>query len=187
MQYLKEDIREKIIDAALDEFVLKDYTNASMRSIAEKSEITVGNIYRYFKSKEDLLEQCLKPMLDVLERFIMADYMLEYQDKEDFPVRELIARNIIRIYQNFPREFFVLRHGLKNTHYNAYYDDLIKKVTDKIRRVTLNQQMDVHPMLFEVVARNQINAVIYILEHAKGEEAEEIINQFFMMSFKIFK
>jgi len=187
MQYLKEDIRDKIIDAALEEFVLKDYSGASMRSIAENADITVGNIYRYFKNKEDLLEESLKPMLDVLERFIMKDYVLEYQINENFPVRELIARNIISIYQNFPREFYVLRHGLKNTHYNAYYDDLIKKVTEKVRKLTLNQQMDIHPMLFEVVARNQINAVIYILEHAKGEEAEDIINQFFMMSFKIFK
>jgi len=187
MQYLKEDIRDKIIDAALEEFVVKDYSGASMRSIAENADITVGNIYRYFKSKEDLLDQCLRPLLNVLEIFIMTDHASEAQNEAEMLVRERIAKNIVRIYQKFPREFHVLRYGLKNTCYNAYYEDLIKAVMEKIKRVTTSRQIDVHPMLFEVVARNQIDSVIYILEHVKKEEAENVINQFFALNFEMAK
>ena len=58
-QKLKDDIRQAIIAAATEEFQNKGYEDASMRSIAEKANITVGNIYRYFDNKEDLKKQIL--------------------------------------------------------------------------------------------------------------------------------
>ncbi len=53
-QKLKEETRQAIIDAAREEFLEKGFADASMRSIAEKAGITVGNIYRYFENKEEL-------------------------------------------------------------------------------------------------------------------------------------
>ena len=54
MQTLKEDVREKIIDSAKNEFLEKGIERASMRDIAAGSGMTVGNLYRYFKNKEEL-------------------------------------------------------------------------------------------------------------------------------------
>lgn len=53
-QILKEDLRQAIIESAKQEFLEKGYKGASMRNIAKKSNMTVGNLYRYFKSKEDI-------------------------------------------------------------------------------------------------------------------------------------
>ena len=60
-QKLKEELREAIINAAREEFLEHGYEDASMRRIAAKAGITVGNIYRYFRNKEDL------------SRYILAD------------------------------------------------------------------------------------------------------------------
>lgn len=53
-QTLKEDVRLSIINAAKQEFLEKGYKGASMRSIANKANMTVGNLYRYYKNKEDI-------------------------------------------------------------------------------------------------------------------------------------
>lgn len=185
MQYLKEDIRDNIIEAALSEFVEKDYSGASMRGIAEKAEITVGNIYRYFKNKEDLLEHCLKPLFNELDTMIKKDYLLEYGPDFEIPVREIIGKNIIEIFNNYPREFYIIRNGLKGTVFNTYYDNLVIVIVEKIKRVLSKQSLALHPMIYEIIARNQINAVIYILENAEKFETEEIINQFFSISFTL--
>ena len=58
-QKLKEGLRQAIIDAAREEFLDKGYEDASMRNIAAKAGITVGNIYRYFRNKEDLNDYIL--------------------------------------------------------------------------------------------------------------------------------
>ncbi len=53
-QKLKDETRKAIIEAAKEEFLEKGFEDASMRNIAAKANITVGNIYRYFENKEEL-------------------------------------------------------------------------------------------------------------------------------------
>ena len=59
MQTQKKSVKSKIINAAMEEFLVSGYSNSSMRSIANQSGITVGNIYSYFASKDDLFESIL--------------------------------------------------------------------------------------------------------------------------------
>lgn len=54
MQTLKEEVRKKILKSARKEFLKHGYNGASMRRIAKSAGYTVGNIYRYYKGKEDL-------------------------------------------------------------------------------------------------------------------------------------
>ena len=49
MQTKKEDIEQRIIEVATDEFMKKGYENTSMRVIAYKANTSLGNIYHYFK------------------------------------------------------------------------------------------------------------------------------------------
>ena len=54
MQVLKEEVRQRIIKSARREFKKCGFEKASMRSIASSANMTVGNLYRYYKNKEDL-------------------------------------------------------------------------------------------------------------------------------------
>ncbi len=67
MQIKKEEIKQKILEVATDEFIKKGYENASMRVIANKAHTTLGNIYHYFKNKEMLLETILLPTFENIE------------------------------------------------------------------------------------------------------------------------
>ena len=60
-QVLKEAVKDKIIAAAKEEFLKKGYKEASMRAIARKSKMTVGNLYRYFSSKEEMIIHIVSP------------------------------------------------------------------------------------------------------------------------------
>ncbi len=55
-QVLKEDIRDRIVKAATNEFFDKGFENSSLRKIARESGITPGNLYRYYDNKEVLYE-----------------------------------------------------------------------------------------------------------------------------------
>lgn len=54
-QSLKEKRREDVILAAIDVFKNNGIDNTKMTDIAEKAEIGVATIYRYFKTKPDLV------------------------------------------------------------------------------------------------------------------------------------
>jgi AcrR family transcriptional regulator len=62
MQILKDEIKNKIIEAAVKEFALRGYENASMRNIARTAGISVSNTYHYYHSKEQLFSSLVEPV-----------------------------------------------------------------------------------------------------------------------------
>ncbi len=62
-QTLKPEIKDRIINAALDLMLEKGLNNTDMRSIARRADITSGNLYRYFNGKDDLLNAIIGPLL----------------------------------------------------------------------------------------------------------------------------
>ena len=67
MQTQKADIRTLILSVARDEFIRHGVKNTSIRTISRLSGVAVGNIYNYFKSKDDLLKHVLDPLLQIFE------------------------------------------------------------------------------------------------------------------------
>ena len=48
--------RQRILDAAIDCFVEQGFHRASMQQICAKAETSPGALYRYFKSKDEIIE-----------------------------------------------------------------------------------------------------------------------------------
>jgi AcrR family transcriptional regulator len=51
----KQEVRKRILDAAMKLFLEEGYKNVTIRKIAEKIEYSPGTIYLYFKDKDDIL------------------------------------------------------------------------------------------------------------------------------------
>ncbi len=69
-QKLKEEVKNRIINAALDLMLQSGFNNVDMRSIAGKAGITHGNLYRYFKSKDDLISYITQPLIDSMNEVL---------------------------------------------------------------------------------------------------------------------
>jgi AcrR family transcriptional regulator len=51
---IRERTRAKVLDAATRVFTRRGFAAASMQDIANEADISVGLIYRHFKTKEEL-------------------------------------------------------------------------------------------------------------------------------------
>ncbi|MCP3871339.1 MAG: TetR/AcrR family transcriptional regulator [Gammaproteobacteria bacterium] len=87
-----ERTRQRIIDAANQLFYRKGYNRTSFTDVVEEADVPRGNIYYYFKSKEEILkaviahrqetianmlaewDKTIKAPLDRLERFVRIMY-----------------------------------------------------------------------------------------------------------------
>jgi len=69
-QILKPEAREKIIESAKSEFLKRGYEDSSMRRIRLHSGMTVGNLYRYFKNKDELVNLVVGPAYGALDRLV---------------------------------------------------------------------------------------------------------------------
>lgn len=89
----KAEIREKIIQAAIESFSQTGYDRTKMEDIAKRLGLSKGTIYLYFKSKEDLF-------------LAICEYNMQQGDKEDagfFVKKENVATDAEQIYDNIRR------------------------------------------------------------------------------------
>lgn len=73
------DRRNKVIQTAIDEFSGLGFENANINVIAKKAGISIGLMYKYFETKEDLFILCLEEAISELHAVIEA--VLQSDDK----------------------------------------------------------------------------------------------------------
>lgn len=84
MQILKEEVRERILDASARIFVQKGIEKATIRDIAKEADASTGNIYRYFESKDMIVTRLMKDLENSFRSFDKTvDLDVFYSKKED--------------------------------------------------------------------------------------------------------
>lgn len=62
-QILKEELRARILAAALEVFATRGYTGATMTAIAERAGLGTASLYRYYPGKAELFDAVVTPEL----------------------------------------------------------------------------------------------------------------------------
>ncbi len=131
MQIKKDEVENSIIKAAEKEFVEKGYKDASLRSISKSSGVSLSNIYNYFKSKDKLYQQILRPLLDSINS--VKIFLKNHSEDEDTfsiefhleflePVVDFIDNN-----RNLLKLLLINSYG---SSFENYFDDFTEWYTD---------------------------------------------------------
>ena len=102
MQVQKEAVRQAILSAAKNEFHFHGYKKASMRQIALAAQITPGNIYAYFPSKNELFAAVVGPAAEEMRRISSLDFPGEQLSLN------LILNALLTLFLQRRTEFFIL-------------------------------------------------------------------------------
>jgi TetR/AcrR family transcriptional regulator, cholesterol catabolism regulator len=68
MQILKNERRDRILIAAKEEFLKNGFDHTSVASIARRANVATGNIYDYFKNKDEILQEIVYPIIQKVEK-----------------------------------------------------------------------------------------------------------------------
>lgn len=110
--------RQRILDAALEEFSHYGYMAASLNRVCQEKDISKGMIYHYFKDKDEIYLICIK---DCFEK--LTDYIKENYREADLPIEDLLKK-----YFDTRMEFFS-----KNPLYLGIFLDLVLNTPDHLR------------------------------------------------------
>lgn len=136
-QKLKENMRNSIIEAAKKELLTFGYKDASMRNIAKMSNMTVGNLYRYFASKDDLIQNIVTPTLKEIEDSIYKDCdiyinfgnqntIIDLDKLEVVSVFDRISDDLVDIYfRNRDEMQILMMHSTLNKELSLWFSSLI--------------------------------------------------------------
>lgn len=180
MQYLKDEVRNSIAEEALKEFMEKGYEGASIRSIAKKSNTSVGNIYKYFESKEDLYENLIGAVYHRLMNYIDQFDKVELNDKAALIFNEL-AQKIVEIFNDSSVEISILLNQSKGSKYenckSIFVDFITRIVTEQMkyelstRGKRLKDNFTIYLVSYSIVE----SIAIIVKERHDGAEVKKLI------------
>ena len=130
--------RQRILDAATVEFSLHGFENANMTVIAKKAQVSVGSLYKYFETKQDLfltvVQHSIRSMTELLDRLAVS--------QEDILVK---VERIIREIQRTSKESAVLLrlyNGMTaeiNPRFASQFAYEMESLTARIYRVAIEE------------------------------------------------
>ncbi len=172
MQYLKEDVRKKIYQAAVEEFREFGYANASIRNIATNAEVSVGNVYRYFSDKEALYLAIVNPFIDELNFYITENLK---------PSRISSAENCINGLVHFlldHRDEIIISRKSDKQHYDKYVSVVVEMASKKIKEVINLKVQDVqkyitNPKFYDIIAQSYIYALFKVVRSDDPYKVQE--------------
>lgn len=180
-QVLKDDVKENILKAATAKFNEIGYINTKMRDIAVKSNVSVGNIYRYFKDKENLFESIVQPVVNQINSIFDS-----FDKEQGIDSTNKAAKEFIKIYIENKEIFMLVIENSSNTKFDSIKNALIEKFHDNLlkfpvilAKVKKDQGFKVFTRAFSYAF---INGIISILRE-KIDDSQKIFHIDKFLSF----
>lgn len=171
MQVLKDYVRTNILESARKEFLSKGYAKASMRDIAQNANITVGNIYRYYDSKEFLFEAVVDPTFveikDLIQN-IQLDQFETYERQEYTDFRNDFIKGFIDIVKENKEEIAILIKCAEGTKYKgtkSQFAEIIESKVDKYVGDVIQQenQKSDRGIISKVISKSVIDGLTELI------------------------
>ena len=125
------DMKEKILNSALQLFCEKGYYNTTTNEIAQRAEVSIGSLYSYFKDRDTIFFEILEKYhekFELVKNDVLSDHNLLNTDSKAW--LRLIIENLIKVHEEskeLNRELNVL----------SYYNPKVAEILQEQRRKTL--------------------------------------------------
>jgi AcrR family transcriptional regulator len=126
----KEVRIETILDAAVEEFLLKGYDGASIDGIAKRAGVSKGGFYHHFSNKEVLLMEANRKLSEPI--MIIAEKACNCESA--YAGLSIYVKEYLKYWMERPRElsffFLSMSKALESEILMEYYKDYMKASTD---------------------------------------------------------
>lgn len=189
MQYLKDEVRQRIIASAFEEFRTKGYMDASIRTISKTAEISSGNIYRYFASKENLFEEIVGPVYSALKselEVIKTEVEQAAHLKNQVSLNDLkrIDVSLLKYFETNREELLILLFKSSGSPFECLRDELVH-LTEEVLRISFIMSPETNggkicsPNLIKILAATIIEATCIALQNEQeGSGVKNLINEY---------
>lgn len=174
VQTLKPELRERILQAAREEFAAHGYSGATMASIAGRVGVSVGNIYRYFPNRDALFDAVLPDelvtqLLDLLQRRVgsLASAPILVTPG---PEAEKDAEAFLKFLVAHRWEVVLLLDRAEGSRHAAVQEQFLASM-EAPALTRMNHPTDpVLRLLVRLIFQNTIRALVGILESCTDED-----------------
>ena len=119
-QTLKENLKQLIVDSAINDLYENGIQGASMRKIAKDANMTPGNLYRYFTNKDELVNYIIEPVINKISLVLLRNtnqtldltnhhFDIHKMTYDDFvKTFDDISKELCHLYYQYRRVFIIV-------------------------------------------------------------------------------
>lgn len=181
VQVLKEEVRQRIRNAALAEFAASGVARTTIGSIAQRAEIGAATLYGYYASKDALLVDVIPPALAeeferTLERRVRALAFIPTATEGDFAPASASADEILEFWLRHRLEVVVLLDRAEGTVYAEFGPRFVQRLTELSLALirAKNPKAKVSPeerLVLSLIFENTRRTLATLLERGRSERA----------------
>ncbi len=186
MQYQKEEIRARILEAALAEFEQHGFARARMRRMARRARVATGNIYRYFKNKEEIFDEIVQAGYRDISALIFESHQLSKRTRGDIrSIARHIASGIMGVHSRHGRQLLVVADKSSGSRHEDFLETLVAMVARRIKEELYSAPGEGDDVLIHLVASGFVEGLFIILRSIPDiERIEELINRMLIFYFQ---
>lgn len=194
---------EKIVAAAMKEFLQKGFEQASMKNIADCVGMTSAALYRHFDSKQAMFSALVKPAIDSLDEWAKNHVDSSYEMIQNGNTDEVMdfenpfsdSKMVLDVMYKNPDAFRLLLNCSAGTEFENFLHDKIEESTEQMM-ATLdfcerlgNKVRKVKKDEMHMLVTSYVLAMVQPIEHNYPREDAErylrTIQEFFTPGWKM--
>jgi len=138
---ISEEKRQRVLDAAIDEFSSRGFSSANINVIAKNAGISIGSMYNYFSSKDDLYLTVINHGYKILESIINK---IDLEEGDIFDKIEKLLRSAQSYAKKYPRlhQIYLDTSTEGSSHLSKRLSKKMESITADFYHKSLKESMD---------------------------------------------
>ncbi|WP_264454160.1 TetR/AcrR family transcriptional regulator [Paenibacillus polymyxa] len=176
-------MKKEIESAALKVFFRKGFVDAKMSDIADEIQISVGNIYTYFKNKKELFYSVVPPSLvDYLKNVLVESIHIDNQtffEETHNEKKSAIVQEQINLLTQYSMQIVIIFEKNKGTIYSNAKNELIDLMIETKKPYLKNTYKryeigtDENMILLNIIANNVIHMTLDLLKRDMSADSRK--------------
>ena len=182
MQIQKDEIRNRILAVASREFINNGVKHTSIKTIASKANVAVGNVYNYYKGKDDLLRAVLAPLFTAFKDYHNKSISEEYVSIDIFHNQvyyDMMYQQVSSLIIPFRKELYMLIFETAGTSLENDFDRLLETAYSdgiaylaNIKNLSSHINTNISPHFVRIMCGLGASVIRYIVKHEGLTEVE---------------
>lgn len=192
----KSESHIQVVKAMQEEFLEKGFEKASMRSIAQKSGLSVAGLYRHFSSKEDMFDAFVNPLVNQVYQWVQNHRSTKYEQMRhgNITKQSMFDESLIDLVENviYPRKeaYCVLFYKAQGSSYENFLNQFVDAQVQEMLHVfhTLKEK-GIHVeipleeelnMLLSVYTKALLQPIMHLYSKEKTRHCLKMMEDFFL-------
>lgn len=190
MQYKKDEVKNKLIQAGEDEFFQHGYKNSSIRRLVKSAGTTIGNFYNYFSNKEEIFQEVVGSELEIFNKFINSHEIVDDADlnnsTDTINLEKAVEESIGKFMPVFTKRFYILIACATGTTYEGSREQVLEYIKTHFIEHSLESGIIIKNIdeTAKLLAHEFLEGILYIIKnHGEGAVAETLIKNHILFFF----